>query len=183
MDRCTEEMPQFDEQIYKCYILFHEALDFVTKYEDSTFKKAGLPYQQCVILVVMMYMKDNFGLNALAHRLHREPNTVSTIVNRMVLDGLVRRTRDRKNRRSLRLSITDKGREKLKQAFGPGWALITRLFSGFTKEELNTFSILLQRLGDRAFNEIAPGKVRETIPTDVDERLSPQFSNKTVRKR
>jgi DNA-binding MarR family transcriptional regulator len=165
------EMAHFDAQIYKCYILWHEAVDFVTKCEDSTFTKAGLPYQQCVILVVMQYMKGKISLTALARRLHREPNTISSIINRMVLDGLVKRTRDRIDRRSLRLTMTDKGMEKLRQAFGPGWALITRLFTCFTNEELDTFSILLHRLSDRAFSEINPGAVRETTPPDVVEWL------------
>jgi DNA-binding MarR family transcriptional regulator len=167
----VSEIPGFDAQIYRCYILWHEAVDFVTKCEDSTFTKAGLPYQQCVILVVMQYMKGKISLNALARRLHREPNTISSIINRMVLDGLVKRTRDRIDRRSLRLTTTDKGMEKLRRAFGPGWALITRLFTCFTNEELNTFSVLLHRLSDRAFNEIDPEGTRETMPTDIGEWL------------
>ena len=176
MELSKERMPHFDERIYKCYILFHEAMDFVTKCEDITFNKAGLPYQQCIILVAMLYLKSNFSLNALAKKIHREPNTISAIINRMVSDGLIRRVRDRKDRRSIRLTITDKGMEKLKKTFGKGWTLINRLFSCFTNEELTTFSILLNRLGDRAFNEFAPGETREIISTDTFERLSESLS-------
>jgi DNA-binding MarR family transcriptional regulator len=57
----------------------------------------------------------------LASILERSPNSISMLVDRMVKAGLVRRTRDKKDRRVVFVSMTDKGMQAVDPAAPAGW--------------------------------------------------------------
>ena len=61
------------------------------------------------------------------------------IVDRMVKAGLVRRTRDKGDRRVVRVSITSKGENALKPATLAGWEFIQEIMSPLSYEDKRTF--------------------------------------------
>ena len=65
----------------------------------------------------------------IASFLERAPNSMSMLVDRMVKAGLVRRTRDRKDRRAVFVSLTDKGKEIVASTVPAGWGFINKLLS------------------------------------------------------
>jgi len=75
------------------------------------------------------------------------------IVDRMEKDGLVERKRDVKDRRSLRLIITEKG----KRAFQPGWEMVSYVLSGFTGNEILSLTQLLEKMKEKAHEYVESG--------------------------
>ena len=61
--------------------------------------------------------------SALGLLLERGPNSMSMLVDRMVKAGLVRRRRDRKDRRVVFVTMTSKGRRPLNRQFQRGGSL------------------------------------------------------------
>ena len=63
----------------------------------------------------------------LAQILARSPNSVSMLVDRMVKAGLVKRTRDRSDRRVVNVSLTSRGEKALGPATPAGWEFIQKI--------------------------------------------------------
>jgi DNA-binding PadR family transcriptional regulator len=62
----------------------------------------------------------------------------------MVKAGLVRRTRDRKDRRAVFVSMTDKGREAVNSAAPAGWEFIHKLLSPLSYDEQRALASMLE---------------------------------------
>src|SRR4030042_5455450 len=82
----------------------------------------------------------------LALLLERSPNSVSMLVDRMVKAGLVRRTRDRKDRRTVNVFLTSKGENALGPAMPAGWEFIQKLLSRLSYEDKHTLADLLETM-------------------------------------
>jgi len=65
-------------------------------------------------------------------------------VDRMVKAGLVRRTRDRKDRRAVFVSMTDKGRKAVEPAVPAGWQFIHEILSPLSHDGQRVLSGLLE---------------------------------------
>jgi hypothetical protein len=64
----------------------------------------------------------------------------------MVKAGLVRRTRDRKDRRVVTVSMTEKGRAAVEPAFPAGWEFIHEIVSTLADDEQRDLANLLERV-------------------------------------
>jgi hypothetical protein len=68
------------------------------------------------------------------------------IIDRMVKTGLVRRTRDRKDRRAVFVSMTDKGREAVEPAVHTGWQFIHKILSPLSYDDQRALADMLETL-------------------------------------
>lgn len=145
---------QYDEPRHKVWVLLYQTPNLLMKCTDKVLSETGLSLQQYITLMIMECIKAPTTISELARHLDRNANSVSMITDRMEKNGLVRRVRDLPDRRSLRLELTEKGREKLAEATKPGWELIERVTSSFTEEERSEFVHLMEKLRKEAFEEL-----------------------------
>ena len=68
--------------------------------------------------------EPRIGVAAAARALHLAPNSVSTLVNRLVADGLLARSPDPTDRRAVRLELTDAAVARLDRVRGLRRALV-----------------------------------------------------------
>jgi DNA-binding MarR family transcriptional regulator len=80
----------------------------------------------------------------LALILERTPNSISMLIDRMVKAGLVRRTRDRKDRRVVTVSLTSKGVTAVKPAILAGWEFIHQVLSPLSLNDQRSFASMLE---------------------------------------
>jgi len=66
------------------------------------------------------------------------------LVDRMVKAGLVRRTRDRKDRRTVLVSMTDKGKAAVDQGFPAGWEFIHKILSPLSYDDQRALASMLE---------------------------------------
>jgi len=95
------------------------------------------------------------------------------LVDRMVKAGLVRRTRDRKDRRAVFVSITDKGREAIEPAFPAGWELIHKTLSPLSYDEQGALASMLEKVKCELLSLRNPememaGIVEKSLTRDAD---------------
>jgi hypothetical protein len=64
----------------------------------------------------------------------------------MVKAGLVRRTRDRKDRRTVFVHMTDKGKEAVEPAVIAGWEFIHKLLSPLSYDEKRALADMLETI-------------------------------------
>ena len=99
------------------FSLFLEAAVASEKYADSTFyKKAGISTPKYNVLQILATADHPVTPSELARRMIKERHDITTLMGRMKRDGLIDITPNALDRRSVIITLTDKGREKFIQA-------------------------------------------------------------------
>jgi len=114
--------------------------------EDAT--RVGITELQLIILYTLS-KKDNIRLNDLAEKLNMSNSTISGTIERLVSAGLVIRKPSKEDRRAVTLHLSEKGKEKLQEAFNDESLLLQRLQKVETtlaKEEIETLLALQQKV-------------------------------------
>ncbi|MCL6585600.1 MAG: MarR family transcriptional regulator [Anoxybacillus sp.] len=114
--------------------------------EDAT--RVGITELQLIILYTLS-KKDNIRLNDLAEKLNMSNSTISGTIERLVGAELVIRKPSKEDRRAVTLHLSEKGKEKLQEAFNDESLLLQRLQKVETtlaKEEIETLLALQQKV-------------------------------------
>jgi DNA-binding MarR family transcriptional regulator len=142
--------------ILRLWLLLHRVRDMLFLCEDSLFGKYGLTTEQLGLLGAVKTLGGSPRPTDLAQRLERSPNSVSMLVDRMVKAGLVRRTRDRKDRRTVFVSATSKGEKAVGFALPAGWELIQKLLSPLSNKDKQALVSMLEIVKDQAVGYLHP---------------------------
>ncbi|MCJ7743032.1 MAG: MarR family transcriptional regulator [Dehalococcoidales bacterium] len=100
----------------RVFILFVQTADAVLKYADASFYKAGLSVIKFIVLRVLAANGGTMTPSEIAEWTLRERHSITTLVDRMRKDGLVKTEPHSMDKRSINVTLTDKGREVLSQA-------------------------------------------------------------------
>ena len=129
----------------RLWLLLPRVGDALDRCQDLVFSKYGITTEQWRVLACIK-SKGPLRPVEIASLLERAPNSMSMLVDRMVKAGLVRRTRDRKDRRAVIVSLTNKGNEAVEPATPAGWEFIHRLLSPLSYDERCALADMLETL-------------------------------------
>lgn len=132
--------------VLRLWLLLHRVRDALVACEDSVFKEYGLTTEQYGLLASVKSYGGSSRPIDLALLLERSPNSVSMLVDRMVKAGLVRRARDRKDRRTVNVFLTSKGENALGPAMPAGWEFIQKILSRLSYEDKHALADLLETM-------------------------------------
>jgi len=134
-----------ENTVLRLWLLLPRVGDALNLCQDLVFSKYGITTEQWRVLACV---KSRGPLRPvdIASLLERAPNSISMLVDRMVKAGLVRRTRDRKDRRAVFVYLTDKGKEAIELAMPTGWEFINRLLSSVSYDEQCALADTLETL-------------------------------------
>ena len=117
-----------DDSILRTFILFVQAADAVKKYADAYFyKKARLSIIKFMVLRILAANGGSLTPSEIAEWTFRERHNITTLVNRLEKDGLVRAERNDKDRRFVNIILTNKGRKVLTQATPVAWDIVNQV--------------------------------------------------------
>ncbi len=170
----------FENPSMRAWLLLHQTYNMVLKCEDQVFGKHGLTTEQHAVLLAIKYIDDPVTPTDVARWLDRNSNSISLIVERMVKTGLVRRVRDLRDRRSVRLVITSNGKEILDRATVAGWELVQEVLSRLSEEEMHTLIRLLETVREKSFEYLNPEGVMEEIKTNDTKNMA-RFMKRVAR--
>ena len=162
----------FREPLLMAWLLCRQCYDLVSKCEEKVFAKLRLTPQRHAVLIAIKYIDEPVHPADVADWLDRNPNNISTMVDRMEKDGLVERIRDMKDRRAVRLVLTEKGNKLLDQANALGWKLMQEILSSLSAEELQAHIKILERVRESAFKYLYPGKVMKEIRKNEEQHMA-----------
>jgi DNA-binding MarR family transcriptional regulator len=109
--------------------------------------RIGLNIPQAGVLYCVKISKEPTTPMRLARMMHKQPHTVSALVHRMETQGLLTTKRDMKRKNWLRVSLTKKGEEALKQ-----WVAASEvpdIMSCLTKKESEALYTITKKLHNR----------------------------------
>lgn len=156
---------------HKVWELMHHTNALLVKYADvKMLAERGISYQQFMVL----YMMDRLGTSAtatqIAELLDRNPNTLSTILDRMEKSGLTKKVRDKKDRRFVRLVMTKRGENKLEKTIASGQEIIEKLAAPFSEQELKAYVSFAEKLLDQTYEVLVPRKVAQRLQKNAIRR-------------
>jgi len=138
-------------------ILLYRVRDLLMACQEPIFGEYGITPEQYAVLASIKYLGGPVRISDLARGLERSPNSVSMIVDRMVKVGLVKRVRDRADRRVVYVTATSKGENAFKRATLPGVEFIREILSPLSYEDKRTLTRLLEVVKYKALEYLNPG--------------------------
>lgn len=147
-----------DSPQLKVWLLLHRNCSLITKAEDAVYATIDLTTQHQAVLLAMKYIRGPVTPGIIAQWLDRNTNSITTLVDRMEKVGLVRRVRNMRDRRSVRLVMTKKGKKALDEAEVLGWQLVQDILRIFSEKQLESLSELLQMVRNSTMDYISSKK-------------------------
>lgn len=139
----TAVNPESEEKILRLWMLLRRVGDALGLCHDLLYSKYGLTWEQVSVLGAIK-SRGPLRPSELALILERTPNSTSMLVDRMVKGGLVRRKRDRKDRRIVAVSLTSKGEAAVEPAIPAGWEFIHQILLPLSNDELSALTSMLE---------------------------------------
>lgn len=142
--------------VMRLWLLLHRVEDLLSLCEDSVYHEYGLTTEQWRVLARLKYYGRPMKPTGLAGTMIRSSNSVSMLIDRMVKAGLVKRTRDRKDRRVVWVSLTSKGEKAVEPATPEGWKLIQKILSPLSPRDREVLAGMLEAVHTEAFACLHP---------------------------
>ena len=164
------------------WILLRQAYNLIFRCEDRVFSEYDLTTEQHTVLMAIKNISGPVRITDIARWLDRSVNSVSMIIDRMVKAGLVRRTRDRKDRRTVFVTLTNKAEDAYKPATTAGWNLVQEILSPLSNEDKRNLIKLLETVRDKTYDYLEPGGVVEEVRVNETKMMSRSTERKTNNK-
>ncbi len=127
-----------------CFAVYSAGLAFNRVYKPIL-EPLGLTYPQYLVMVAL-WEAEGQSVSELGEHLFLESNTLTPLLKRLEVAGLITRARDKADERQVRVSLTEKGRRLLAEAACvPGQILQA---TGLTVEQLRQLQRAIAGLRD-----------------------------------
>jgi DNA-binding MarR family transcriptional regulator len=171
---------EYTNATVRLWLLAKQTGDLLKMCTEKLFAQYNITTEQYDVLVSVKYLGDRVNMTDIARWLRRSTNSISMIVSRMVKAGLVKRARDRSDRRVVYVSISSKG-ENILELANPGcWEVVKAILSPLSYEERRAFLSLFDVINRQALQFLNPGediqemmKKRENLHTELMKRVPP----------
>ena len=151
-----------EERVLRLWLLLNRVGPVLSLSQDLVYSKYGLTTEQFAVLTCLKARGPLRPVD-LASIVERSPNTVSMLVDRMVKAGLVRRTRDRKDRRAVHVTMTSKGSQAVEPAIPAGWEFIHKVVSPLSYDEQGALVSMLETIKCELAGYVNPEMDRKEI--------------------
>ena len=163
---------EFENPDKGAWILLRQAYNLVLKCEDRVFSEYELTTEQHAVLMAIKHISGPVRITDISRWLDRSVNSVSMIIERMVKAGLVKRTRDRKDRRTVFVTMTSQAEKAYVLASVAGWGLIQEILSPLSDEDKRTLIRLLETLRDKTYDYLGSEGVVEEVKRNETEKIA-----------
>jgi DNA-binding MarR family transcriptional regulator len=125
-----------EDTIIRSFILFVQTAYAVLKYADAQlYRKARLSISKLVVMRALASNKEVMTPSEIAKWTQTERHNITTLIERMKRDGLIRTERNPRDRRFVNVSLTDKGREVLMQAMLVAREIVDQVTSSISVDD------------------------------------------------
>ena len=142
-----------EDRILRTFILFVQAADTTMKYANTHFyRKERLSVIKFMVLRVLAANGGTMTPSEIAEWTFRERHNITTLIDRLKRDGLVRVERNIKDKRFVSVSLTAKGRKVLKQAMPVAREIVNRVMLSISEGDAVPLEKSLRVLRQNAHN-------------------------------
>jgi DNA-binding MarR family transcriptional regulator len=141
----------------KTWVLFHQTSDAVYRASSKRLRPAGVSLEQARVLFVLSRSSSPPTRTEISRVVMRKPHTITALLQGMQRAGLIARIKDDRNKKLVRVVMTQKGKEAWKRVVQS--ELATELTASLSNEEFCQLSSILEKLRDAALRELEAGSV------------------------
>jgi len=163
-----------DSQVLRLWRQVYQTYALLKRCEDQVIGEHGLTTEQYAVLVSIDYLGAPARVTDIAHWLERSTNSISMIVDRMVKAGLVRRVRDKRDRRVVNVTSTSKGENALEPSTRAMFQVVQKIMLSLSPDDRSALLSLLQALTYEILEYLNPGvnvKEMEIKESERDARM------------
>jgi len=142
-------------------LLFQDVSHALRRARDAQLRKFGISYAEAGILFYLYSAADPMTPTDLARLLFKEHHNISALIRRMEAKGLVEKTRDSENKKSVRVRLTNKGREV--RVCMRGVTKARKPMSSLSKQQRHALKVPLEKLqavAHELLQELWPGQYK-----------------------
>ncbi len=135
----------------------NQSISLVSKIHSQTadflvqkFKEKGMPdfASSHGNILFQLSKNETMTMKELSQKINRDKSTTTVLVRKLICEGLVTSVTDKNDRRSLKIQLTEKGREYNICTTQISEELIETFYKNFTEEEKQKFFEFLKRAAD-----------------------------------
>jgi DNA-binding MarR family transcriptional regulator len=144
-----------EDAVLRTFILFVQTAQAVLKYTDAHLYRAAR--LSIVKLVVLRALASHNGVmipSEIAKWTQTERHNITTLIDRMKKEGLVTSEQNNKDKRSVNITLTEKGREVLMQAMPVAREIVDQVMSSITDHDTLLLEKLLRGLRQNTYNNL-----------------------------
>ena len=154
--------PEQEKTVLRLWLLLRGVGDALNRCLDVIYSEYRITNEQAGVLAAIK-SRGPLKPSDLASILERSPNSMSMIVDRMVKANLVKRTRDRKDRRLVFVTMTHKGRQAIDPVVPAGWQLIHKVLSPLSYDQQRGLAEMLETVKCELVGCLSPEMDRAEI--------------------
>lgn len=136
-------------EFFTTWSVFNQAYGLLYKNLDQRMTKLGTSQAQAAVLVILKSVDGLVPLSHLARLLVQEPQSITSLVDRLEAQGLVRRVPSRQDRRVIHVELTPTGEQRFEQIGSATAEGLAEVLSALNGRELQTFTKSLRQLRTR----------------------------------
>ena len=144
------DLRHFEPSIRLIYTIT-QASNAIWKILEEHIDDIDINIAQFRILNVLLFHNQPLAPAEICHCLHKESQTITVSINRLIEKGYVQKTKDEYDKRYVRIHITEKGKELLYKYNQRLINLVKEISDCFSDPEVQQFSNSLDKLYDRVF--------------------------------
>ena len=121
----------------RTFILFMQTADAVQKYSDTHLYRAlGISTIKFIVLNILNHNGGQMAPSDIARWTLREKHNITTLIERMSRDGLVRTERSNRDKRFINVILTRKGKQLRNKATTIAKEIVDKVMSSFNQDEI-----------------------------------------------
>jgi DNA-binding MarR family transcriptional regulator len=132
-----------DPTEYTLWRVLDHARYMIFRLREKELAQVGLTPEQAQVLDIIYEAGGSTSINTIVRATQRQHNSISTLITRMTRQGLVRKTKTRRDKRVFRVTLTEKGANAYLTKPNE---LIAQAFSCLSKKENNELHSYLRRV-------------------------------------
>ena len=126
-----------EDRILKTFILFVQTADVTIKYANAHFyRKEGLSVTKYMVLQILAFNGGTMKPSEIADWTSKERHNITTLVERLKQEGLVRTERSNRDKRFINVALTAKGRKVLKQITPVASEIVNQVMSSIAEGDV-----------------------------------------------
>lgn len=132
------------------FLLFWKASHAVMRYDEASVREAGFRSLSDFAVLEVLLHKGPLPVNTIGEKVLLTSGSITTAVQRLEKEGLVRRARGAADGRVVLVHLTDSGQKRIEQAFEQHATALNRLFHCLEGTERQEFARLMRKIGAQA---------------------------------
>ncbi len=141
-----------EDQDLASWVFMSRTRDAIFRNRVKDLKGHDFSARQASVLIVLEELNEKATPAEVSKWVFREPHTVSDFLKRMERNGLVKRMKDLARKNMIRVEITEKGYEAIRDA--GRMESVHRIMTALSKEEHRQLRVILQKLWNKALEEL-----------------------------